>query len=167
MLVDWRMREGKGPCRRFLLLLTLLGCGVCAQQKSVVQPAPHGGVPRESAVAPPLADRTAVAFFDLDTGGDQMSNSRKDAVLEVVVRYRAKELRQMVATCAQPSLGSALGGGTPRELEVALCDGEFWLIAELGKVWVERKDAPHTGAVAVIGLPWSDVRAQHDGAMEK
>jgi hypothetical protein len=107
---------------------------------------------------PGLAEGRAEAFFTLDTGKDQMTEKSRPAALVLVVRYRSEELRRPVATCKAPSLGSALGGGTERELEVALCDGEFWLVAEPGRVLVMRMDStPKT--VVEVALPWPNVRA--------
>lgn len=82
----------------------------------------------------------AEAFFELDTGGDQMTQRPKEAGLIIVVRVGIDEYRQTIASCHEPSLGSALGGGTERELEVAICDGEYWLVSEPGSVSVVRMD---------------------------
>lgn len=93
----------------------------------------------------PLPPGRAEAFFTLDTGADQMTQSRKEAGLVVVVRSENNEYRQTIASCQNPSLGSALGGGTERELEVAICDGEYWLVSEPGVVSVLRMDKKPSG----------------------
>jgi hypothetical protein len=93
----------------------------------------------------PLPPGRAEAFIALDTGADQMMRSRKEAGLMVVVRSENNEYKQTIASCQNPSLGSALGGGTERELEVAICDGEYWLISEPGVVSVLRMDKEPRG----------------------
>lgn len=51
---------------------------------------------------------------------------------------------ESVAQCEQIYTGTTLGGGTARELQVVLCDGdwnndgEYWLISERGVVSVRR-----------------------------
>jgi len=85
--------------------------------------------------------------------------ARKTPRLSVLVRYQSNTLQQTLASCAEPSMGSALGGGTERELDVALCEGEFWLIAERGAVWVEERSTTPARVVAQFQLPWPDVRA--------
>lgn len=116
--------------------------------------------PRTSHLPSPLPEGKAEAFFSLDTGQDQMTDRPKDPGLVVVVRYASTELRQTVATCRDPALGSALGGGTDTILEVAGCDGELRLISQPGQVWVNRigKDEAST-TIARIPLPKSDMRA--------
>jgi hypothetical protein len=141
-----------------LLSIPFVGCTHSAVSTEAKR-RPLDQAPRETTLRTPLPDRQAVAFFAVDTGGDQLSTSRKEAGLEVVVRFRSRELRQTIASCADPSTGSALGGGTERELEVALCGGEYWLIAEPGRVVVERKDSTPPAQVCGIALPWTDVRA--------
>jgi hypothetical protein len=121
---------------------------------------PHDSQPRTSHLSAPLPPGKAEAFFALDTGKDQMTDRSMDAGLVVVVRYASTELRQTVATCRDPALGSALGGGTDTVLEVAGCDGELRLISRPGQVRVERmgKDDAST-TIARISLPNSDMRA--------
>jgi hypothetical protein len=76
-----------------------------------------------------------------------------------VVRVEGDEYRQTIASCRNPGLGSALGGGTERELEVALCNGEYWLVSEPGTVFVVRMDKKPDGEqVTRFDLPGS-VRA--------
>lgn len=107
----------------------------------------------------PLPPGRAEAFFKLDTGGDQMTQRPKEAGLMVVVRVESDEYRQTIASCQDPGLGSALGGGTERELEVAICDGEYWLVSEPGIVSVVRMDKKPDGEqVTRFDLPGS-VRA--------
>ncbi len=84
---------------------------------------------------------------------------RKTPRLRVLVRYESKTLSQTLASCAEPSMGSALGGGTERELDVAFCEGEFWLIAEPGAVWVEDRSTTPARVAAKFQLPWPEVRA--------
>ena len=98
-------------------------------------------------------------MFALNTGGDQMTTTAREAGLVVIVRVGADEYRQTVASCPDPGLGSALGGGTERELEVAICNGEFVLVSEPGLVTVVPIENGVEGkAVARFELP-SGVRA--------
>ena len=60
----------------------------------------------------PVAPGRAKAFFKLDTGGDQMTLRPKETGLVVVVRIGGDEYRQTIASCKDPGIGSALGGGT-------------------------------------------------------
>lgn len=148
----------------FVIAIQLWACAAKQRPATAESPAmarPLDRTPRSVPTKSSLPERTALAFFALNTGGDQMTLSRKQAGLEAVVRYQDKELRQTIASCSDPSLGSALGGGTDRELEVAFCDGEFWLIAEPGRITVERKDQPTVRVVSSIPLPWPTVRARH------
>jgi len=111
-------------------------------------------VPVHVRLATPLPAGRAEAFFKLDTGGDQMTRRPKEAGLVVVVRIESNEYRQTIASCVDPGLGSALGGGTERELEVAICDGEYWLVSEPGIVSVVRMDRkPNGQQVARFDLP--------------
>lgn len=109
--------------------------------------------PRRTALTRALPRGIAEASFELDTGGDQGA-SPKQAGLAVVVRFSRTELRQRIASCDEPSLGSALGGGADGVLEVALCGAEFWLTTGGGKVIAKRHDEQgHDLEVANIPLP--------------
>ena len=102
----------------------------------------------------------AEAFFALNTGGDQLTTRSKEAGLVVVVRFGDREIRQTIATCSDPALGSALGGGGERELEVAMCNGEYRLISEPGVVQALRVDAQGANeVVASVRLPAAGLRA--------
>lgn len=115
--------------------------------------------PRRSAFTPALPAGSAQAFFALDTGRDQLA-SAKEAGLELVVRFGATELRQTIASCAEPALGSALGGGTSAVLEVAICGSEIWLQTREGRVFASRVDGPGRETVlATIALPAGVARA--------
>ncbi len=115
--------------------------------------------PTQSRLQSPLPPGRAEALFRLDTGGDQMTETAREAGLVVVVRVGADEYRQTIASCADPGLGSALGGGTERELEVAICNGEFYLVSEPGLVSVVPvKDGVEGKAIARFELP-AGVRA--------
>ena len=95
----------------------------------------------------------------MDTGGDQMTRTSRQAGLVVIVRVGDDEYRQTIATCPDPGLGSALGGGTERELEVAICNGEFMLVSEPGLVSVVPIENGSEGKpIARFELP-SGVRA--------
>ena len=65
-------------------------------------------------------------------------------VLELHVIENGSHDVTPVAQCSRIAGGNALGGGTKRELEVALCEGgqanrgEYWLISEPGVVSVQR-----------------------------
>ena len=89
-----------------------------------------------------------------------MGQTTRPARLEAVVRVKDQELVRTIAACQSPSTGSALGGGGERELEVALCDGEFWLVSEPGVVRVEEMTAPNQRReVARFELGGAEVRA--------
>jgi len=120
------------------LLLFVAICLACATGKSSAPgKRPIDVEPRRSVGRPPLAAGQAEAFFSLNTGADQGS-AEKEAGLEAVVRFADVELRQTIASCRTPSLGSALGGGTAELLEVAYCDAELWLETKNGTVFVTR-----------------------------
>jgi hypothetical protein len=106
----------------------------------------------------------ARASFDVYTGGDQMTQSvSPPRRLDLVIAFAAHEYRRSIATCADPAVGSALGGGTPRELDVAYCDGEYWLISEAETIRVDRIRPPaDTSEVARFVLP-AGLRAIHGG----
>ena len=89
-------------------------------------------------IAPPLAAGRAEAYFTLDTGRDQMSEGAVQSQLIVVVRYGNTEQRHIIARCRESALGTALGGGTGKLLEIAGCDGEYWLETGGGVVKVSR-----------------------------
>lgn len=114
----------------------------CSQQPNTPAPA-SDGQPRaldaqanKTKLQAPLPEGRAEALFSLDTGGDQMTQTSRQAGLVVIVRVGEDEYRQTIATCPDPGLGSALGGGTERELAVAICNGEFMLVSEPGLVTV-------------------------------
>ena len=141
-----------------VLALLSLACSPCSSQSG----ATHRTLNAEPVKVPlitPLAPGRAEAFFKLDTGGDQMTQHPKEAGLMVVVRVESNEYRQTIASCQNPGIGSALGGGTERELEVAICDGEYWLVTEPGIVIVVRMDKNPSGEeVTRFNLP-GNVRA--------
>jgi len=101
--------------------------------------------------SPPVRNTSAstgpVAYLQVNTGGDSMRASpRAKSVLELHV-IDGRHHIEPVAQCDQIYTGTALGGGTERELQVALCDGdwsndgEYWLISEAGVVTVRRVSA--------------------------
>jgi hypothetical protein len=149
---------GSVPRRATLLAAGILACLVLAcsptgDQSSATRRA-LDAEPVTVRLATPLPAGRAEAFFKLDTGGDQMTQRPKEAGLVVVVRVESNEYRQTIASCVDPGLGSALGGGTERELEVAVCDGEYWLVSEPGIVSVVRMDKKPDGEqVARFDLP--------------
>ena len=97
-----------------------------------------------------------------------MSSHNKEAGLVVVVRVASKEYRQTIASCRDPGLGSALGGGTERELEIAVCSGEYWSISEPGTVKVLRMDKnPKGQAVAKFAMPDRTTRASADVVLKR
>lgn len=93
----------------------------------------------------PLPAGRAEALFEMVLTGDQMSMTSTEVGLSIIVRHGDMEYRQIFASCRRPSSGSALGGGTERILEVAICNGEFWLISEPGLVSVHRMDKKTDG----------------------
>jgi hypothetical protein len=137
----------------------------CSPQPNTPAPA-SGGQPRALDAQPiktklqvPLPEGRAEALFSLDTGKDQMGQTSRQAGLVAIVRFGEDEYRQTVATCPDPGLGSALGGGTERELEVAICNGEFMLVSEPNLVSVVPIENGIEGtAIARFELP-SGVRA--------
>jgi len=88
-----------------------------------------------------------------------MNETSREAGLVVAVCVGADEYRQAITTCPDPGLGGALGGGTQRELEVAICNGEYVLVSEPGLVSVIPMENGAEGkAIARFELP-SGVRA--------
>jgi len=103
----------------------------------------QGGVDSGQSVRATQA-KAPVAYLQANTGGDSMLAKRRHGyVLELHVIDGRHEIKP-VAQCDRISGGSALGGGTERELDVALCEGdaknrgEYWLISEPGRVSVRR-----------------------------
>src|SRR5690606_11334430 len=85
-----------------------------------------------------------VACLRANTGGDGMfAEPKRGYVLELHVLDGEHTVKPL-AQCNRISGGDALGGGTKRELAVALCEGdeqssgEYWLISEPGLVSVRR-----------------------------
>jgi hypothetical protein len=105
---------------------------------SVLQQRSLDATPLRVRLLQPLPANEAEAFFRLETGADQLTQSRKEVGLMVVIRNGDDEYRQVISSCADPGLGSALGGGTETQLEIALCDGEYWLMSQPGSVSVLR-----------------------------
>jgi hypothetical protein len=134
-----------GP--RGLIVFLVASAMACATPRgSVPAKRPIDSEPRRSKMKEPLPAGRAEAFFALNTGADQ-GGSEKEAGLEAVVRFADIELRQTIASCIAPSLGSALGGGTDEFLEVAYCGAEFWLETRNGVVLVTRQTAEAKSAV--------------------
>jgi hypothetical protein len=152
----------------YLLVVTLFALSVFLLACSSTEtPAPAAGAqfsapdaqPTKTKLQLPLPEGKAEAQFRLYTGGDQMTGVSRQASLVVVVRAGEDEYRQTIATCPDPGLGSALGGGTERELEVAICNGEYVLVSEPGLVSVVLVENGAEGkVVARFELP-SGVRA--------
>jgi len=115
---------------------------------------PLDAAPVKTRLQAPVPPGRAEAFFTLNTGGDQMGQRAKEAGLMVIVRVGTDHYQQTIASCPDPGLGSALGGGTERELEIAACDGEYWLISEPGRVSVVRMDKKQEGeTITQFDLP--------------
>lgn len=140
--------------------MTSLGCasqtgaGSTGSAPSTHRPRPVDTAPRATKTSPALSKERAEAFFSLDSGADRSDTSSRQAGLLVVVRFGAEKLEQVVATCRDPALGSALGGGSGEVLEVALCNGEFWLVSKPGEVLVNRiEDGGTQSVVTRIQLP--------------
>ena len=118
------------------------------------QPRVLDAQPAKTKLQSPLPEGKAEALFRLDTGGDQMTETSREAGLVVVVRVGGDEYRQTIASCPDPALGSALGGGTERELEIAICNGEYVLVSEPGLVSVVLiENGAEAKAVARFELP--------------
>src|SRR5690606_9988692 len=87
-----------------------------------------------NAKTPDVSSPPPIAYLHANTGGDSMLAQRKQGyVLELHIIDGDHKIIP-VATCDRISGGNALGGGTSRELEVMLCEGnkedsgEYWLI---------------------------------------
>jgi hypothetical protein len=144
-----------------IVIAFLLACSPATTPipAAAAHPGALGAQPTKAKLQPPLAEGKAEALFRLYTGGDQMTETSREAVLIVVVRVGDDEYRQTIATCTDPGLGSALGGGTERELEVAICNGEYVLVSEPGLVSVLHMENGAEGkAIARFELP-NGVRA--------
>jgi hypothetical protein len=126
------------------------------RQKREIDP-----VPREAELAARgLGPSRAEAWLELDTGGDVMGSSPREAGLVVVVHYERRELRQMMASCAEPALGTELGELTGDTLQLATCGDLYRLVAEPGAVRVDREQANGaTSTVNRIPLPNTKLRA--------
>jgi len=88
-----------------------------------------------------------IAYLKANTGTNNASiPGRPRSVLELHV-IDGRHHVEPVAQCDQIYTGTALGGGTARELQVVLCDGdwnndgEYRLISEVGVVSVRRVSA--------------------------
>lgn len=107
-----------------------------------------------------------VAFLKGNIGGEGAGAPRRPryAVLELHV-IDGRHHVQPVAQCEQVYTGRALGGGTERELQVALCDGdwnndgEYWLISEPGVLTV-RRVAAGNDRQTVLEYRLRDVKAR-------
>jgi hypothetical protein len=138
-----------------LLIAGFPACsGLLLWQKRALDPQPS---PRP--LATPLPAGRVEALFVLETGGDQMRRGRVEAGLAFVVRYGSQEFWQTIASCREPARGSVLGGGTERELEIARCGGEYWLLSEPGVVTVRRGDPMEGAVVTRLILPEPSMRA--------
>ncbi|MBI4680999.1 MAG: hypothetical protein HY753_07300 [Nitrospirae bacterium] len=147
--------------RYIIIFIVLAGCTQVKKDASelIRNTQPDRELDVEIHLSSPMPAGKAYAYFDIYTGGDQMTSKRKEAGLVFVVRYGSSEFRQTIASCREPGHGSALGGGTERELEMAICDKEYQLISEPGAVFVVRTDEKPGGEqVARFELPVS-VRA--------
>lgn len=116
---------------------------------------------RIAPLLPALARGRAQAFFSVDAGADQLTDGaipRRRLLVEI--RIGGERLTRIVAYCAAAELGSALGGGTQRELEAAMCDGEYWLISEPGEVTVRKGDISAAQEIVLrYELPDKSMRA--------
>ena len=104
-------------------------------------------------LAVPLSPDRAEAFFLVETGRDQMTLHRPASRLILVLRYRTTEIRRRVAECRSASRGSALAPSDETNLELAICNGEYWLTTGAGKVRVRRGDSRHGRIVTSLPLP--------------
>lgn len=110
--------------------------------------------PMARTLVPALPQGRVEAGFQMATGQDQMTTKGKEAGLVVVVRQGAQELRQTIASCRHPAMGSALGGGTDEVLAIAICNDEFWLMPKSGAIEVHAIEAGLSkGIVARFSLP--------------
>jgi hypothetical protein len=150
-----------------ILLVLSLTQPAAAAPKGSHRPRPLDPNPVTRPLSPPLPPGKAHAFLQAQTGGDQMSSGPgRQPGLQLVVHVGDREIRQLFASCPDYGLGSALGGGTERELEMAVCGRhDYVLISEPGRVRVARlaarpkPSAPLDGETVVkIDLP-SGVRS--------
>lgn len=119
------------PCR-LLAVLAIVMLGACSSTPPAPQTSGNTG---------------PVAYLKANNG---TNNTRilgsPRSVLELHV-IEGRHHVEPVAQCDQIYTGTALGGGTARELQVVLCDGdwnndgEYWLISEAGVVSVRRVSA--------------------------
>lgn len=120
--------------------------------------------PRSGRLQRALEHGRAETWFEFDTGGDQMGGPNEIG-LTAVVRYEDRELRQTVASCNDPSKGSALGDLDETQLDLALCDHPFLLISQPGAVLVQRVEDDGTPSdVARFWLPTAVTRASNPNA---
>lgn len=125
------------------------------------------GCNKPESSGPPARRQIATAYFHFDTGGDALlATPARTHALRVRIEYGDVRIEKTVAECTKMSGGNALGGGTVRELEVALCEGDqnnagqYWLISEPGEISV-RKGAlsGRQTTVAIHKLPTANLRA--------
>lgn len=149
-MVDGRSLSLRRPAAGLVLVvLTLHGC---AAELPARPRAVDVHAARITALAHPLPPHMAQAFFALDTGADQAGGWRREAGLVVVLRAGAREERRTVASCREPSLGSALGDRAAHVLDIAFCGGEFQLHHDARRLAVVRIE-PAGGQRTVIDLP--------------
>ena len=117
-----------------------------------------------------LAPAAPVAYLHADTGGDSMLAQHKRGYVLALHVIDGSHSVVPVARCQRISGGSALGGGTERELEVALCEGdaqnsgEYWLVSEPGIVSVRRGPIDSTQEI-VREQPLRDPHARASGVV--
>ena len=130
---------GRAPLGRCLTALCLAMLGACAARAPGTSPGVADSGPGHAKGGP-----APVAYLWANTGGDSLgARGQRGVALEMHV-IDGDRVVEPVARCDRIAGGSALGGGTPRELQAALCEGdahnrgEYWLISEPGVVSVRR-----------------------------
>ncbi|SAI34438.1 Uncharacterised protein [Bordetella ansorpii] len=126
--------------------LAVLGLSIAMLVAGATQPTARAASsgPDDKQATAPGSTESPVAYLQANTGGDSMLAEKKSGyALEVHVLDGSHAVKE-IARCARISSGNALGGGTERELQVAICEGdernrgEYWLISEPGVVSVRK-----------------------------
>jgi hypothetical protein len=109
---------------------------------------PSKKVPRQLDVAPvesvlpeAIPAGQALAWLELDTGGDTLSVRSLQTGLVLVVQFGTRQLRQVFASCPEGSKGSALGNFEKDVLDRAAC-GDLFRLSRKGSPTENGRSGP-------------------------
>jgi hypothetical protein len=141
------VQGGKKSMMKGMRVLVISWCAVFLS----VGCSPKNQEPTEPSFGP----QKVVAYFFANTGSDMwLAERSRPYTLEVHLSFKDVDefdgeindvlIKETIAECEQISGGTALGGGTEREIGVALCEGDephagiYWLISEPGELTVRK-----------------------------